>query len=107
MAFTYPAPGAGNGRGRALNIHNEEVEPGAFELPLEHQEGGRRLLGTRWRTVAVLAPRRCAALEDAAERERAAEELADILRRLSGARAVRSADERRDEGADTDRNKVC
>ena len=41
-----------------FNIHNEEVEPGVFELSLEHQEGDRRLLGTRWQTVAVLARRR-------------------------------------------------
>jgi hypothetical protein len=41
-----------------FKIHNEEVEPGVFELSLEHQEGHRRLLGTRWRTVAVLARRR-------------------------------------------------
>jgi hypothetical protein len=41
-----------------FHIHTEEVEPGVFELSLEHQEGGRRLWGTRWRTVAVLARRR-------------------------------------------------
>jgi hypothetical protein len=41
-----------------FHIHTEEVEPGVFEVSLEHQEGDRRLLGTRWRTVAVLARRR-------------------------------------------------
>jgi hypothetical protein len=41
-----------------FHIHNEEVEPGVFEVSLEHQEGTRRLLGTHWRTVAVLARRR-------------------------------------------------
>jgi hypothetical protein len=41
-----------------FHIHTEEVEPGVFEISLEHQEGDRRLLGTRWRTVAVLARRR-------------------------------------------------
>jgi len=41
-----------------FHIHNQEVEPGVFELSLERQEGKRHLLGTRWETVAVLARRR-------------------------------------------------
>jgi hypothetical protein len=41
-----------------FHIHNEEVEPGVFELSLEHQHGSGRLFGTRWETVAVLARRR-------------------------------------------------
>ena len=41
-----------------FHIHNQEVEPGVFEVSLEHQQSTRRLLGTRWNTVGVLSRRR-------------------------------------------------
>lgn len=41
-----------------FHIHNQEVEPGVFELSLEEQHGARHLLGMRWTTVGVLARRR-------------------------------------------------
>jgi hypothetical protein len=42
-----------------FHIHTEEVEPGVFELSLEHQEGDRRLLGTRTRAAAVPSSAEC------------------------------------------------